>query len=126
MAAARELAKHLKRGELPERFTLRETYRKGWAGLNTKEDAEAATEILCDLGWIRAVADGGRATGRPASPTFETSPKISNCGRSELTELTKPTSGSFGSEVPPTVEKFTTQTEAASEPGEYAEVPLIL
>jgi putative DNA primase/helicase len=78
MAAARELAKHLQRGDLPGRFTLRETYRKGWAGLSDKEDAEAATEILCDLGWICAVAENCRTTGRPASPTFETNPKILN------------------------------------------------
>jgi Protein of unknown function (DUF3987) len=126
MAAARELAKHLKRRELPERFTLRETYRKGWAGLGTKEDAETATEILCDLGWIRAVADAGRTTGRPTSPTFETNPKIQYPPRSELTELTKRTSVSFGSEAHPVVEKFTALTEAASELDEHAEVPLIL
>ncbi|MEI6198206.1 MAG: DUF3987 domain-containing protein, partial [Verrucomicrobiota bacterium] len=76
-AAARELAKHLQRGDLPERFTLRETYRKGWAGLNSKDDAEAATEILCDLGWIRAVSETGRSIGRPGSSAFEISPLIS-------------------------------------------------
>jgi hypothetical protein len=123
-AAARELAKHLKRGELPERFTLRETYRKGWAGLSSKEDAEAATEILCDLGWIRAVANADRSIGRPASPNFETNPKIATPPRRELTELTKPTSGSFGNEVHPLVDKFTVQTEGASEPEKVAEVVL--
>jgi putative DNA primase/helicase len=79
-AAARELAKHLQRGDLPERFKLREVYRKGWAGLNSKEDAEAATEILCDLGWIRPAADAPvRAPGTPgraASQIFEVNPKI--------------------------------------------------
>lgn len=75
-AAARELVKHLERGELPERFTLRETYRKGWTGLASKEDAEAATEILCELGWIRPVQGTGPANGRPASPSFEVHPKI--------------------------------------------------
>jgi len=93
-AAARELVKHLKRGELAERFTLRETYRKGWAGLASKEDAEAAAEILCDLGWIRAVVDVGRTTGRPPSPAFEINPKLGIRPRNELTEPTKPTSGS--------------------------------
>ena len=77
-AAARELAKHLQRGDLSDRFTLRETYRKGWAGLSAKEDAEAATEILCDLGWIRLVGETGRTSGKPASPNFETNPKILN------------------------------------------------
>jgi putative DNA primase/helicase len=97
-AAARELAKRLLRGEVGERFTLREVYRRGWAGLGAKEDAEAGTEILCDLGWIRPIAETGRTIGRPASPTFETNPKIRGATRSELPELTKPTSGSFGSE----------------------------
>jgi len=97
-AAARELAKHLQRGELAGRFTLRETYRKGWAGLATKDDAEAATEILCDLGWIRPIAEAGRTAGRPASPSFEINPKIRKCTPNELTELTKPISGGSGGE----------------------------
>jgi hypothetical protein len=80
-AAARELAKHLQRRDLPERFNLREIYRKGWADLNDKEDAEAATEILCDLCWIRpAKVARGQArptsSGRKASPRFEVNPKI--------------------------------------------------
>jgi Protein of unknown function (DUF3987)/CHC2 zinc finger len=76
-AAARELAKHLLRGDLQQCFTLREIYRKGWAGLTSKEDAEGATEMLCDLGWIRCVAAGLRSTaGRRSSQNFETNPKI--------------------------------------------------
>jgi hypothetical protein len=99
-AAARELAKHLQRGELAARFNLREVYRRGWAGLSSKEDAEAATEILCDLGWIRPAAeDSDRKGGRPASPAFEVNPKIRHTPPSELTELTKGGSVSFGSEA---------------------------
>jgi putative DNA primase/helicase len=113
-AAARELAKHLERGELPSRFTLREVYRKGWAGLSDKDDAEAATEILCDLGWIRAVVEAGQTKGRPASPTFETNPKILNSQRSELTKLTKSTSGSFVSEAPQENENFAVRGEDAT------------
>ena len=75
-ASARELAKHLQRGDLANQFTLREAYRKGWTGLATKEDAEAATEILSDLGWLRPVHSVGPANGRPASPTFEVHPQI--------------------------------------------------
>lgn len=78
--AARELAKHLERGDVSVSFTLREIYRKGWTGLSTKDDAESATEILCDLYWIRLVADAPSrshgAPGRGASPTFEINPKI--------------------------------------------------
>jgi hypothetical protein len=79
-AAARELAKHLQRGDLQERFRLREVYRKGWTGLNNKEDAEAAAEILCDHSWIRLAApapDRPPGTpGRAASQMFEVNPKI--------------------------------------------------
>ena len=75
-AAARELAKHLQRGDLADKFTLREAYRKGWTGLASKEDAEAATEILCELGWIRPVHSASPATGRPACQSFEVHPKI--------------------------------------------------
>ncbi|MCX6908212.1 MAG: DUF3987 domain-containing protein [Verrucomicrobia bacterium] len=77
-ASARELAKHIKRGDLADRFTLRETYRKGWTGLGSKEDAEAATEILCELSWIRSVRPDNPSHGRPASPTFEVNPKLRN------------------------------------------------
>jgi hypothetical protein len=97
-AAARELAKHLERKELAERFTLREIYRRGWAGIASKEDAEAATEILCDLGWIRTFPDKDRTAGRPPSPVFESNPKIWTTTHSELTEPTKPSSGSSGSD----------------------------
>jgi putative DNA primase/helicase len=123
-ATARELAKHLQRGELPERFTLRETYRKGWAGLSSKEDAENATEILSDLDWIRAVPEPGRSTGRPSSPMFETNPKIPKPRRSRLPELTKPASGSFVGETCPAIEKFTAQLEEAPEPEKFAEAAL--
>ncbi len=79
-AAARELAKHLQRGDLLERFRLREVYRKGWTGLSDKEDAEAAAEILCDLGWIRLAAPAPDRVpgtpGRAASQMFEVNPKI--------------------------------------------------
>jgi hypothetical protein len=74
-AVARELAKRLVRGDLSERFNLRDVYRKGWAGLSSKEDAEAATEILRDLNWIRPVKVR-QTLGRPASATFEVNPKI--------------------------------------------------
>ena len=80
MAAARELAKHLQRGDLSARFNLREAYRRGWAGLSDKEDAEAAAEILCDLDWIRPAVDAPRrvpgAPGRSPSPIFEVNPQV--------------------------------------------------
>lgn len=88
-AAARELAKHIQRGDLGDSFTLRETYRKGWAALGSKEDAEAATEILCDLGWIRQQRPESSTTGRPPSPTFTVNPKVPRLHDREPTKPTK-------------------------------------
>jgi hypothetical protein len=93
-AAARELAKHVQRGDLAERFTLRETYRHGWAGLGAKGDAEAATEILCDLEWIRAVGETRRTFGRAASLTSEINPKILKLSAERTARTDKTNSGS--------------------------------
>ena len=51
--AAAGLAKRLTKGDLPERFTVREVYRKGWSLLGDKELAQQACEELVSLGWLR-------------------------------------------------------------------------
>ncbi|GAB1407228.1 hypothetical protein MASR1M8_11470 [Thermomonas brevis] len=50
-----------KRNELPGPFTLRDVYRKGWAGLGRDEVSEAA-EVLAEYGHLRAesIDTGGR------------------------------------------------------------------
>jgi len=75
--SALELADHLSRGELDETFSLREVYRNGWTALARKEDAEAATDVLCELDWIRAIQlPTTSAGGRPPGPSFLVNPKI--------------------------------------------------
>jgi hypothetical protein len=62
---ARTLAGHLKKRDLPDPFTARELYRKGWAGLGTAKAVEEPLGLLEDLGWLRCVqmpADLGRPT----------------------------------------------------------------
>lgn len=125
MAAARELAKHIRRGDLPGRFKLRDTYRKGWAGLSTKEDAEAATEVLCDLGWIRPIAEPCRTTGRPASPSFAINPKAGPTPRQEPTEPPEPTSVSFVSAIPPGTHDFAPPARPSSKPATVEEAEFI-
>ena len=74
LRAARELAQHIKRGELGKRFTLRDVYRHDWSGLATPAQAHAATEILVDAGWLRlALSKGGG--GRP-SESFDINPAL--------------------------------------------------
>ncbi|MHC1762682.1 MAG: DUF3987 domain-containing protein [Verrucomicrobiia bacterium] len=78
--AARELARRLECGDLGPAFTVRELYRKHWTGLDSKEDADAATDILVELGWLRLLQSDGPAVGRPTSQTFLVNPKIHEGG----------------------------------------------
>ena len=63
LAAARELTRHLRRGDLGGEFTLRELVRKGWRGLDAG-GAPRILEALTELGWVRGrtVQTGGRPT----------------------------------------------------------------
>jgi putative DNA primase/helicase len=51
--SALSLSKKLKKKELSDGFTIRDVYRKNWAFLTTKEEAESACEILADAGWLK-------------------------------------------------------------------------
>lgn len=61
LAAAKELAKHLVRGDLKDGFTARDVYLKGWRGLDV-ETTRKALAVLEDAGWIRVrpIVTGGR------------------------------------------------------------------
>jgi len=51
--AARLLAGKLRQGCLPNPFTIRTVYRKGWSFLNDRELIENACDELTSLGWLR-------------------------------------------------------------------------
>jgi hypothetical protein len=55
--AAPKLVEKIKRGDLGERFTARDVYRKDWHLLNDRASGvvEAACEILEDAGWLASV-----------------------------------------------------------------------
>ena len=61
--AARELDRHIRASDLPERFTAREVYLKGWRLLD-RRGTEDALQYLEHLGWLRAesIKTGGRPT----------------------------------------------------------------
>jgi hypothetical protein len=90
------LARHL--NELADGFTIREVYRRGWTALDSKEDVEAALEVLSDADWVRELPEAKRITGRPPSRAFEINPKVRNMLVEELTKQTEPAFGSFVSE----------------------------
>jgi putative DNA primase/helicase len=73
LAAARELFKHIKRGDLSFPFSARDVYRRHWTMLD-KEGTEAAVSYLEDFGWIREVQPEQRA-GRP-SAKWEVHPSL--------------------------------------------------
>ncbi len=53
---------------LPDDFTARQVYRKGWSGLARPDDAEAACEVLVDHGWL--IATPQPTSDRGGRPTF--------------------------------------------------------
>ncbi len=56
-------------------FTLRDLYRRHWAGLATPDEAEAAVDVLEEAGWLKAESTT-QTKGRPASETFLINPRI--------------------------------------------------
>jgi hypothetical protein len=63
-AAVRMLAERLLDGQLPDGFTCRTLTLKGWAGLATKEQAQAAIDALVEYDWLieTEIRSGGRPT----------------------------------------------------------------
>jgi hypothetical protein len=51
--AAQNLARHIQKGDLGSEFSLRDVYRRGWAGMTEKDDAQAAVDVLLDQLWLR-------------------------------------------------------------------------
>ncbi len=64
-AAIRLLAERLLSGQLGNGFTCRTLTLKGWAGLRTKEQAQAAVNALVDYGWL--IEEATRGIGRPTT-----------------------------------------------------------
>lgn len=64
---AKMLARRISEGKLPNGFTARDVYKKGWSGIKTTSDAEAALSILEENYWVQgfeAVTEIGRPTMR--------------------------------------------------------------
>ena len=79
--AAKSLAKHIKQGDLKDGFTVRNVYRKNWSLLATAKEATEATEVLQEMGWLRAVRDDkvSATDGRP-TVRYMINPKLATGG----------------------------------------------
>ena len=67
VSTVHRLAKKIVAGNLPDPFTTRDVYRKGWTGLSDDDVIESGAALLDELGWIktervRTGANGGRPT----------------------------------------------------------------
>lgn len=71
--AARNLARRIQSRDLNDSFDARDVYRKEWAFLKTREEVEAACELLIDLGWLKEATP---SEGRKAKRCFTINPKI--------------------------------------------------
>lgn len=69
MDAAKSLVTHIKNGDLEDRFTVRNVYRKNWSLLSTAKDAAEAIEILEEFGWLQSVCDS-HTSGNEGRPTI--------------------------------------------------------
>ena len=79
--AARTLAVHIKKGDLQDGFTVRNVYRKNWSLLASIKEAAEATDVLQDLGWLRAVRDD-KVSANDGRPTvrYMINPKVATGG----------------------------------------------
>jgi hypothetical protein len=67
MAAARDLARHIEAGDLPDLFRTRDVYLKSWSRLDSPERVRAALDFLEDAAWVRkAELPISRSGGRPS------------------------------------------------------------
>lgn len=75
VSTARMLGRRLAEKKLIDGFTARDVVRKGWAGLGTSMQAEAALVILEEHGWVLSVDSDDGFVGRPTT-RFYVNPAI--------------------------------------------------
>jgi hypothetical protein len=73
--AGKALAKRISKGDLKDRFTLRDVYRKHWAGLSEKQAVEQAVDLLLDLGWLKETVED---TGGKPKTHYRINPALLN------------------------------------------------
>ena len=65
-STAKMISRRISDGKLSNGFTARDVWKKGWGGIKTTADAEAALAVLEEHGWIVGQEDGQDA-GRPTT-----------------------------------------------------------
>jgi hypothetical protein len=75
-SAARALGQRIQAGELGERFTTRDIYRREWAELDDRETVVAALELLDDLDWLRSETTISGPKGGRAKTEYRVNPRL--------------------------------------------------
>lgn len=73
---ARALLGKIKGGKLKNGFTPRDAYNNGWSLLTDKAEVQKATDMLCDLGYLRMIRQAPGAEGGRPSVSFQIHPAI--------------------------------------------------
>jgi putative DNA primase/helicase len=76
--AARALVKHIEDGDVYDGDTVRDIYRRGWAGLQTRELVDDALRELQRLAWLRTEA---RETGGREARVIRLHPELRSADR---------------------------------------------
>lgn len=74
--AARLLGEKIKAGRLPNPFTAREVYFKGWTGLDGPEEVVRAAEVLEAAGWVRSEIKQPASSGGRPSTVYRVNPEV--------------------------------------------------
>ena len=115
--AGKSLAKHIQNGELKDGFTLREIYRKHWAGLSEKQAVEQAIDLLLELSWLKEEVE---ETGGKPKTHYGINPKLpSKTAREDSAKSARspsvPPFGTNGTDLP---ERFQAPAADVAEEGD--------
>lgn len=74
--AAKALLRKIREGALPEGFTPRDVYRKGWSSLSIVKDVEEACIELVARGWLKEEVVPPTSKGGPSSVKYHAHPNL--------------------------------------------------
>jgi len=70
------LAEKIKANKLPNPFTIKTVYDKGWHGLKDKIRVKTACDVLIDENWLVMTAEKHSTPGRPSLPKYHINPDL--------------------------------------------------
>ena len=77
LEAAKDLLRHIRQGDLPDGFKLREIQRQRWKGLTSSEQIDAALSELVARYYLREVMPARSiGVGRPEASGYAINPRI--------------------------------------------------